>query len=38
LYLAKFQLTPEESDNLPVDVDTWLLPVFLTIQRIEGGE
>jgi len=35
---VKFGLHPDVSDALPVEVDTWLLPVALTIRRIENGD
>jgi hypothetical protein len=36
LYLVKFRLTPAESDALPVEVDAWLMPVWLAIAKIEA--
>jgi hypothetical protein len=35
IYLIRFGLMPEQSDSLPVDMDEWLLPVWLTLKHIE---
>lgn len=35
--IIRFGLTPAQREELPLEVDTWLLPTALAYDKITGG-
>lgn len=36
MYLIEFNLTPQQADELPAEVDAWLMATLMAKRRIEG--